>query len=118
MIETIISPLVIMLTLFTSSGMLLHETKVDKMASLSMFAPLSTTHFAAEETQGKLETTPHTHVERTSLNRASAELSGHIPTTTPRKDDKKYRLQKKVPRGFHVFDSYHVPISLIDNGQF
>lgn len=117
MFEMLLSPLAIFLSLCTSTGILLHETKVDKVAALTLLAPVSATRYAADTNVGKLETSAHTHVEHTSLDQVSSELRTQSPTTTPRKEDKKYRLQKKVARGFYAFDSYNLPLDLADNGQ-
>jgi hypothetical protein len=113
MFETIISPLAIILSLCTSTGVLLHDTKVDKVAALTLFSSASANHFVTEENTAKLEATTHTHVERTSIDRASTELRGQTPGLAPRRDDKKFRLQKKVGRGFHAFDSYNLPLDAV-----
>lgn len=117
MFEVILSPLAILLSLCTSTGILLHETKMDKVATLTVFSSAAASQSTVEGTIPRLEGTPHTHVERTSLDNASRELRGNNPNTPPRRDDKKYRLQKKVTRGFHVFDSYRAPMGLANNGQ-
>jgi hypothetical protein len=118
MFEVILSPLAILLSLCTSTGILLHETKIDKVANLTVFSSATATQPVVEGSIPRLETTPHTHVERTSLDNASTDLRGNNPNMAPRRDDKKYRLQKKVTRGFHGFDSYHAPMGLANNGQF
>ena len=117
MFEIILSQLAIVLSLCTSTGILLHETKMDKIASLALFSSATTSHTIAEESTGKLEGTAHTHVERASLERASSELRGQTPRINPQRYDKKYRLQRKVSRGVYAFDSYHLPLGLADNGQ-
>lgn len=117
MLQVILSPLAILLSLCTSTGILLHDTKVDKMAALAILAPVSANRYAPEDNAGKLETTAHTHVEHTSIDQISSELGNQNPTTTPRKEDKKYRLQKKVARGFYTFDTYNLPIGLANNSQ-
>jgi hypothetical protein len=117
MYEFIITPLAILLSLCTSTGVLLHETKMDKVASLALSSMPTANTYVSENSSTKLEGTPHTHVERTSLESASRELHGKNPHISPRREDKKYRLQKKVTRGFHVFDSYHLPLDLTDNSQ-
>ena len=118
MFEFIISPLAIILSLCTSTGILLHETKLDKVASLTILSAPSQSARQAVTKPVKLEGMPHTHVERVEVNPASKELKGHNPLVSPRRDDKKYRLQNKVARGVHAFDSYHLPLGLVDNGQF
>jgi hypothetical protein len=108
-IPIILSPFAVMLSLSTSTGILLHETKIDKFASLTVMASATTVHHAAS-----LDTMPHTHVEPGFLESASSELRSKNPNQNPRRDeDKKYRLQKRVSRGTHLFDSYHLPLDQI-----
>lgn len=111
MLHILISPLAVMISLSTSAGVVLHETKVDKVASLAMVAPVVAAQKVADSGMAMLEGMPHTHSEGTSLSSASRELRTQSPSLTPRRDkDEKYRLQKKVPRGVHLFDSYHLPL--------
>jgi hypothetical protein len=111
MFQIIISPLALMVTLSTSAGVVIHETKVDKVASLAIAAPAEATQKIAEKGLTLLEGIPHTHSEGTSLSSASREFRSQSPSLSPRREnDEKYRLQKKVPRGAHLFDSYHLPL--------
>lgn len=111
MFQIVISPLAVMLSLSTSAGVVLHETKVDKVASLAMVAPVVATHKIATDGAALLDGMPHTHSENTPLSSASRELRTKSPSVTPRRDkDEKYRLEKKVARGYHLFDSYHLPL--------
>ena len=118
MFEALLNPLAIILSLCTSTGILLHETKIDKMASLTVLSTAPVSQISPEEGARKLESQPHTHVERVAADNAANELRrGHNPLATPRRDDRKYRTQGKLSRGVHMFDSYHLP-ELADNGQF
>jgi hypothetical protein len=111
MFQIIISPLAVLISLSTSTGVLIHETKVDKLASLTMAPVEVATKKVAENGLALLDGMPHTHSEGTSLTSASRELRTQSPSLTPRRDkDDKYRLQKKVSRGVHLFDSYHLPL--------
>ena len=111
MFQIIISPLAIMLSLGTGAGVVIHETKVDKVASLAMASPAVAAQKVAAQGSAILDNMPHTHSEGVSLGSASRELKTQNPSLTPRRDkDEKYRLQKKVPRGFHLFDSYFLPL--------
>lgn len=111
MIQFIISPLAIMISLSTGTGIVLHETKVDKVASLAMAPPVVAAQKVADSGMAMLDGMPHTHSEGGSLSSASRELRTQSPSLTPRRDkDEKYRLQKKVPRGVHLFDSYYLPL--------
>lgn len=110
-IPIILSPFAIMLSLSTSTGILLHETKIDKFASLTIMATAAT---ATAHKAISLDSMPHTHVEPGFLESASSELRTKNPNQNPRRgEDKKYRLQKRVARGTHLFDSYHLPLDQI-----
>jgi len=114
MFQIILSPLAIMISLSTSAGVVLHETKVDKVASLAMVSPAVATKKIAESGMALLDGIPHTHSEGTSLSSASREFRTQSPSLTPRRNsDEKYRLQKKVPKGVHLFDSYYLPLDKI-----
>jgi hypothetical protein len=111
MFQIIISPLAVLISLSTSTGVLIHETKVDKLTALTMAPVEVATKKVAENGLALLDGMPHTHSEGASLTSASRELRTQSPSLTPRRDkDDKYRLQKKVSRGVHLFDSYHLPL--------
>lgn len=112
MLQILFSPLAILLSLSTSTGVLLHETKVDKLASLAMAHPVA----AAQKLSGGklLESMPHTHSDVGTLEASSREFRTQSHGMAPRRDrDEKYRMQKKVPRGYHLFDSYHLPLEAL-----
>lgn len=107
--QIFISPLAIALSLSTGTGILLHETKVDKLASLTIMSSNQASSTSASP--ASLESMPHTHVESASFESASREFRSKNPNQTPRRnEDKKYRLPKQVARGHHLFDSYHLPL--------
>lgn len=109
MLKFIISPFALLLTLTTSTGILMHESKIDSFAVLSLTSPVAV---AKDLASGKLlETHPHTHSEAGSLEASSREYRAKTPSIAPRRDREKYRLQKNVPRGYHLFDSYHLPLT-------
>lgn len=112
MLHIFIGPFAVLLSLSTSTGIFLHETKVDKLTILAMVAPT----VAAQKVAGGglLESMPHTHSEAGLLTSSSREFNTKSPGITPRRDrDEKYRLQKRVSRGTHLFDSYHLPLDQV-----
>lgn len=112
MFQLFINPLLVLLSLSTTTGVLLHETKIDKLTALAVVSPIVAAKKLASGTL--LESMPHTHSEAGSLQSSARELRTTSPGMTPRRDrDEKYRLQKKVPRGYHLFDSYHLPLEAI-----
>lgn len=109
MLQILLSPLAILLSLSTSTSVLIHETKIDKLAILSVSA-------SALAAQGfiSLHGMAHTHIEPGMLDSPSHEFRTQNPGMTPRRDrDEKYRLGKKVPRGYFLFDSYFLPLDQI-----
>lgn len=111
MLKIFITPLIAATCLTTSSGIFLHETKIDKLTVLTMAAPVLAAQKVASG--GLLDTMPHTHSEAGLLQTSARELKGKTPGMTPRRDKHKYRMNKSVPRGFHLFDSYHLPLDAI-----
>lgn len=111
MLQILISPLAVILSLSTSAGVVIHETKVDKVASFVVASPSIVAQKVSDQGTKLLESMPHTHSDGISLSSASREMKTKNPSLTPRRDrDEKYRLQKKVPRGFYLFDSYFLPL--------
>jgi hypothetical protein len=115
MLRIALTPLAILLSLSTGFGVFLHETKVDKLAALTIAAPLTATKKTV--TASLLDSMPHTHHSHADagfLGMNSREFRTKSPGLMPRRDkDERYRLNKKVARGFHFFDSYHLPLSVI-----
>ena len=94
---TILNSLSIMLSLSTASGVLIHDTKIDK-ATAAAIAPLAVT--ANYETTDKLKISgdPHTHSERGSLSQAVRDLKQQNPRLLPRAvEDRKHIVQRKLP---------------------
>lgn len=92
----------IALSLCTASGVLLHDTNVDK----AMVKAVSQQVDAASP--GNM---PHTHSERGSLHQAIRDLNASQPRTQPRgQEDRKYVQAKPSARGHHPFDNYTLPL--------
>ncbi len=107
-LSTLLTPLSIALSLSTATGVLLHDTKLDKAAAL---APAMASSFDSANRTTKLIGDPHTHAERGSLSQAVRDLKAQNPRVQPRStEDKKHLMQKNTPRGYHSFDSYNTPL--------
>ena len=108
--SSLINSFIVMISLATASGVFLHDTRIDKAASVAIM-PLDQ---LGVETGAKLvHTSPndlHTHVERTQLGHSSPLLHSLAPSIAPRNEDKKHLAQKVVPKGHHPFDNYNLPI--------
>ena len=96
---TLLTPIFISLT--TLAGIVLHETRLDKLTLSTMAIPVAMV--APNGSIRNMTNDPHTHVERVSLN----EMRSRSPMLAPRYgEQKKHLLQKGVPRGSHYFDHY------------
>ncbi len=100
--STINTPITFFVALAALTGVAVHDTKIDKLATtLSLPAMVSST----EGGQSKLSSDPHTHVERVSIE------NGSQPRLMPRLgDQKKHMMQKNVPKGANSFDGYALPL--------
>ncbi len=108
--NSLINSFVVMISLTTASGVLLHDTRIDKAASIAVM-PLA--HLNVETGTRLVRTAPndfHTHVERTQVGHSSPLLHSLTPSIAPRNDDKKHFAQKFAPKGHHPFDNYNLPI--------
>lgn len=107
---SLINSFVALISLATATGILLHDTRIDKAASVATL-PLAQ---LSSDTGAKLvHSNPndlHTHVERAQLGHAFNPLHSTAPSIAPRSEDKKHMLQRHVGRGHHAFDNYNLPL--------
>jgi hypothetical protein len=104
MIASLINSLVVMLSLGTAVGVLVHDMHIDKVAATAVTSPVG------NDTGKATNLSPdfHTHTERHSLSHL---LGSRVPGVQPRfGEDKRYLLQKHAVRGHHPFDNYNLPI--------
>lgn len=96
----------VIISLLTLAGVLLHDTKLDKLART--FIGIPSTVAITDGVGHSAKADDHTHVERISLNQMKNQDQ---PRLTPRYlQQKKHMMQKSVPRGTHGFDFYSIPI--------
>ena len=98
------------LTLATSFGVLIHDTKLDQATSVALTLPIALVGYELGAQVAKLGSEGHTHVERVSLANAARYLHAGTPRIQPRDDHKKFTLQKYVVKGVHAFDGYYLPL--------
>lgn len=96
MLASTIKPLVLLLTLVTGIGVLVHDTHVDKASTIALTAPVVVAGYGLAHSVEFKTNDPHTHVERAS------ESLRRIVTAQPRlhtrfTDEKKYISPKKLP---------------------
>jgi hypothetical protein len=110
MFTNIINPIAILISLATASGILVHDTKIDKAASVALSTPAIMASYDAPGKAISFNSDVHTHIERVSFSQTINTLNAHTPSVQPRTDDKKHLMQKHVPRGHHAFDNYNLPL--------
>lgn len=95
-IEDTIKALAATTVFLLTSGTLLHDTKLDEAFALSLpvAAGLASSQIMSSPVRSDQGSSPHTHIERSSLSRNSAEGT---PRIQPR-DDKKHYLPKYLSR--------------------
>lgn len=105
-------PLIVLASLSTASGVVLHDTRLDKMAITAITAPASSPSYEAGNVKiVNFSTDLHTHTERHSLSQVVNDLKTPNPRLQPRgTEDKKHLMQKHVPKGKQAFDSYYLPL--------
>lgn len=96
------------LSLGTATGVFLHDTRLDKMASILALPSIIIQTEAAKLVHiGDF----HTHIERGSIARAAHIFHSSTPGLSPRvQEDKKHLLQRNAARGHHPFDNYNLPL--------
>ena len=105
---TVTAPISLFVSLAALTGVTLHDTKADKLATsiISMPSVMANTEGASNKA-ANLDSSAHTHVERVSLN----DVKTSQPRISPRSDHKKHLMQKNVPKGANRYDGYNLPIS-------
>ena len=101
----------IMVAIATLAGLALHDTKLDTMTTFALAVPVAVATYEGANLMLQLGGDSHTHVESVSLSRIASKNTSLNPWLPSRhNEDKRYRLQKNVPRGRHPFDNYTLPV--------
>lgn len=88
MLQTFTKPLAILLTLLTVSGVLMHDTQIDKAVTVAVALPAVLASYGVADFAAK--SADHTHTKRVSI-------TSQQPRMQPRNsDDKKYVTQKRM----------------------
>ena len=89
-----INPSLIAFTISAASGVLVHDTHIDRMATVAIGVPVIVMHYAVDDI---LKKSDHTHVERAAFQKnASTPSRSALPKTQPRDEDRKYIQNKKA----------------------
>lgn len=109
MFTQIFNTIIVAMSLSTATGVLLHDTRIDKMAATALSLPSLVTYADVDKVAFKADL--HPHVERTSFSQVVHDVHNQSPSTQPRETtDRKYLMQKYAPKGHHAFDNYSLPI--------
>jgi hypothetical protein len=102
---TITAPVSLFVGLAALTGVTLHDTKIDKLATT--FAGIPAMMSSTEGAGKSLATDQHTHVERVSLN----DVKSTQPRLATRNDHRKHVVQRSTPKGTNAFDGYSLPMA-------
>lgn len=97
MLPLIINPIPLLFTLATTFGVLVHDTQLDRAATVALAVPAAIASYAAVDQMNKNDQS-HTHVERVS-HQSMVGLRAMVPRLQPRDDDRRYLQNKKVILG-------------------
>lgn len=111
-LSVLLTPLSVFLSLSTATGVLVHDTRVDKAAMTALSAPSVMASGQADSKLVNMSGDAHTHTERHSLSQAVRDLKADNPRVHPRANaDKKYLSQKNLGLGHNPFDGYATPLA-------
>lgn len=102
---TLTAPISLFVSLAALTGVTLHDTKLDKLATSVVGIPSMMT--TAEAGSKGFSSDPHTHVERVSVR----DMHSSHPRLAPRSEQKKHMMQKNMPKGANRYDGYGLPIA-------
>lgn len=112
MLQKIIKPIVISISLATAFGIFVHDSRIDKATAAAIALPAVVVTYHLSSVMTLLGSDAHTHTERGSLAQAVLDLKAQNPRLQPRSsEDKRHQLQKYAARGYHPFDSYYTPFA-------
>jgi hypothetical protein len=111
-LSLLLTPLSVFLSLSTATGVLVHDTRVDKAAMTALSTPSTMASGQADSKMVNMSGDAHTHTERHSLSQAVHDLKADNPRLHPRTtSDKKYLSQKNLGLGHDPFDGYATPLA-------
>ena len=108
MYTQLISIYTVLLSLLTASGVMLHDTRVDKAATL-LASPISLSQYE-NGPKAQLSTEGHTHVERGGFTQAMRTYQTTTPGMPTHRSERKHMMQKHATKGHHAFDNYNLPL--------
>lgn len=105
--NNLLNSLAIFLSLFTATGVLVHEAHIDRLATASNMSRKN--YHASASPDLTLGSDPHTH--STHGGRTLNGFTYKTPTVPPRETKyKRYLMQNVEPQGRHAFDNSNLPV--------
>lgn len=107
-----LTPLSICLSLSTATGVVVHDTRIDRATMVAISVPSAVASAQGNSKLVNYATDSHTHTERHSLSQSVNDIKGDNPRVQPRSGaDKKYVSQKNMGLGHDPFDVYALPLA-------
>lgn len=104
-----ITPLSVFLSLSTATGILMHDTKIDRATLTAISSASNAANSQANAKFVNIAPDLHPHTERHSMS--TKDLKTPNPKVPPRSPaEKKYLSQKNMGLGHNPFDSYALPL--------
>ncbi len=105
-INIIFTQLIALLSLVTASGVLIHDTNLDKAFASALHKPISKDMNTDTNANFRAGSQPHTHAEHLSV----AKNRGDSAKVLPRDRDRKRTEIKRASRGYHG-NNYCMPLA-------
>jgi hypothetical protein len=107
----LLQPAIAFISLSTAVGVLVHDTRIDKVTMTAVSAPFSLHQHEVVKAMDFSGDLHAPHSSRHTVSQVMSDLNTSNPSIHPRSaDDKKYMMQKYVARGHHAFDNYNLPL--------
>jgi hypothetical protein len=88
------NPLPLVFTLATTFGVLLHDTQVDRAATVALTLPTALATYAAVDSAIKFA--EHVHVEKVSVGAHLPNFKNAVPRLQARDDEHRYQQNKRM----------------------
>jgi len=98
----------VIISLATATGVLFHDARVDRLMSVLLSMPITSSYEANPRAVSFNDL--HTHTEQVSFDQSLRGAAQTISIQPRAGEDKKYLLQKHIAKGHHPFDNYSLPL--------
>jgi len=98
----------VIISLATVTGVLFHDARVDRLMSVLLSMPITSSYEASPRAISFNDF--HTHTERISFDQTAQDMSQNLGLPPRASEDRKHLLQKHIGRGHHAFDNYNLPL--------